>query len=152
MFYFHRTHSPPLCSPHSPHLSHDEPLTHVARIVERICKNGDIMTDKNNKKKEAQRYSREHDEPFLTFVTRIVNTENKAMTVNEICDKMDGASRSVSSNVHWHTSCSDAVRRGWIEKKQQEALSRVKTVPEAVAILSPDSEFSPRTNKPDEEE
>ena len=91
-------------------------MTHVARIVERICKNGDIMTDKKNKKKEAQRYSREHDEPFLTFVTRIVNTENKAMTVNEICDKMDGASRSVRSNVHWHTSCSDAVRRGWIEK------------------------------------
>lgn len=42
--------------------------------------------------------------------------------------------------------------RGWIEKKQREALSRVKTVPEAVEILSPDSEFSPRTNKSDEEE
>ena len=74
------------------------------------------MTEKKNKKKEAQRYSREHDEPFLSFVTRIVNTENKAMTVDEICDKMEGASRSVRSTVLWHTSCSDAVRRGWIEK------------------------------------
>lgn len=74
------------------------------------------MTEKKNKKKEAQRYTREHDEPYLTFVTRIVNTENKAMTVDEICDKMDGASRSVRNTVLWHTSCSDAVRRGWIEK------------------------------------
>ena len=106
----------PLCSPHSPHLSHDEPLTHVVRIIERVCKNGETMTDKKNKKKEAQRYTREHDETFLTFVTRIVNTENKPMTVDEICDKMDGTSRSVRSAVLWHTSCSDAVRRGWIEK------------------------------------
>lgn len=91
-------------------------MTHVARIIERVCKNGDTMTEKKNKKKEAQRYTREHDEPYLTFVTRIVNTENKPMTVDEICDKMDGASRSVRSTVLWHTSCSDAVRRGWIEK------------------------------------
>ena len=42
--------------------------------------------------------------------------------------------------------------RGWIEKKQRDALREAKTIPEAVEILTPDSEFSPRTNKPDEEE
>jgi hypothetical protein len=39
-----------------------------------------------------------------------------------------------------------------MNNKQREALSKAKTVPEAVEILSPDSEFSPRTNKTDEEE
>ena len=91
-------------------------MTHVARIIERVCKNGDTMTENKNKNNEARRYSREHDETYLSFVTRIINTEDKPMTVDEICDKMDGATRSVRSDVLWHASCSDAVRRGWIEK------------------------------------
>lgn len=74
------------------------------------------MTEKKNKKKEARLYGIKDGESYLHFVVRIVNTENKAMTVGEICKKMDGATRSVRNAVLWHTSCSDAVRKGEIEK------------------------------------